>query len=104
MLLFFGITQMMAGQIEEALNNYAEARRLAEASEETTLVLETLGPPIHAYISSGQLHLVSFGISQLRLHIGDSKSIYQYERFVVCFVYYHFYDESHFRTDLSDEI
>lgn len=55
MLLFFGITRMMAGRIEEALAIYAEARDLATASEDPALMLETLGPPIHAYISSGRL-------------------------------------------------
>jgi class 3 adenylate cyclase/tetratricopeptide (TPR) repeat protein len=55
MLLFYGITRMMAGQMEEALRIYTEARRLAKNSEDPTLELECLGPPIHAYISSGRL-------------------------------------------------
>jgi len=56
MLLFFGITRMMAGAIEEALGIFADARRLAEQCDDPTLVLETLGPPIHAYISAGRLN------------------------------------------------
>jgi class 3 adenylate cyclase/tetratricopeptide (TPR) repeat protein len=55
MLLFFGITRMMAGQIEEALAIYSRAHELATTSDDPALVLETLGPPIHAYISSGRL-------------------------------------------------
>ena len=55
MLLFFGITRMMAGAIQEALDIFVEAHRMAEAGDDPALVLETLGPPIHAYISAGRL-------------------------------------------------
>ncbi|UCC14851.1 MAG: hypothetical protein JSW21_02520, partial [Gammaproteobacteria bacterium] len=53
--LFFGVTRMMAGRIEEALDVFAEARRIAEATGDPDLVLEPLGPPIHALISTGRL-------------------------------------------------
>ncbi len=70
MLLFFGITRMMAGAIEEALRLFAEARRLAESGDDPALVLATLGPPIHAYISAGRLdqalHDAEEGIAALR--------------------------------------
>jgi len=55
MLLFFGITRMMAGALEEALGIFADARRLAETGDDENLLLQTLGPPIHAYISAGRL-------------------------------------------------
>ncbi len=53
--LFFGVTRMMAGRIEEALDIFAEARKIAEATGDPALVLEPLGPPIHALISTGRL-------------------------------------------------
>jgi class 3 adenylate cyclase/tetratricopeptide (TPR) repeat protein len=53
--LFFGVTRMLAGRIGEALQIFAVARRLADASDDEVLKLQPLGPPIHAYISTGRL-------------------------------------------------
>jgi class 3 adenylate cyclase/tetratricopeptide (TPR) repeat protein len=53
--LFFGATRMLAGRISEALQIFAVARRLADSSGDENLMLEPLGPPIHAYIVSGRL-------------------------------------------------
>ena len=53
--LFFGITRMMAGRIEQALDIFAEAGKIAEATGDPDLMLESMGPPIHALISTGRL-------------------------------------------------
>ena len=57
-----------------------------------------------ASISSGLPYNVFGGGFKLPLHVFHSGALHQYEYLPVCHLGGHFHDESHFGTDLPDEV